>query len=147
MRLARWKPLVNLLKAGRFDQQSMVCGQCHVEYYFDGKNKAVKFPWDDGMKVENMEQYYDKIAFSDWTNSLSKTPMLKAQHPEYETWTAGIHGKNNVTCIDCHMPKVQNAEGKLYTDHKIGNPFDNFAQTCANCHTRTKLPCKSGRGT
>ncbi|MBE9690472.1 ammonia-forming cytochrome c nitrite reductase subunit c552, partial [Escherichia coli] len=24
-------------KAGRFDQQSMVCGQCHVEYYFDGK--------------------------------------------------------------------------------------------------------------
>ncbi|OIV68382.1 hypothetical protein BIT31_26770 [Klebsiella pneumoniae] len=75
----------------------MVCGQCHVEYYFDGKNKAVKFPWDDGMKVENMEQYYDKIAFSDWTNSLSKTPMLKAQHPEYETWTAGIHGKNNVT--------------------------------------------------
>ncbi|KAA0663024.1 ammonia-forming cytochrome c nitrite reductase subunit c552, partial [Escherichia coli] len=42
--------------------QSMVCGQCHVEYYFDGKNKAVKFPWDDGMKVENMEQYYDKIA-------------------------------------------------------------------------------------
>ncbi len=90
------------------------------------------------MKVENMEQYYDKIAFSDWTNSLSKTPMLKAQHPEYETWTAGIHGKNNVTCIDCHMPKVQNAEGKLYTDHKIGNPFDNFAQTCANCHTQDK---------
>ncbi len=40
------------------------------------------------MKVENMKQYYDKIAFSDWTNSLSKTPMLKAQHPEYETWTA-----------------------------------------------------------
>ena len=79
-----------------------------------------------------------KIAFSDWTNSLSKTPMLKAQHPEYETWTAGIHGKNNVTCIDCHMPKVQNAEGKLYTDHKIGNPFDNFAQTCANCHTQDK---------
>ncbi len=59
-------------KSGRFDQQSMVCGQCHVEYYFDGKNKAVKFPWDDGMKVENMEQYYDKIAFSDWTNSLEK---------------------------------------------------------------------------
>ncbi|MGE9527834.1 ammonia-forming cytochrome c nitrite reductase subunit c552, partial [Escherichia coli] len=82
---------------------------------------------DDGMKVESMEKYYDTIAFSDWTNSLSKTPMLKAQHPEYETWSAGIHGKNNVTCIDCHMPKVQNAEGKIYTDHKIGNPFDNFA--------------------
>lgn len=27
---------------------------------------------------------------------------------------------------------------QLYTDHKIGNPFDNFAQTCANCHTQDK---------
>ncbi len=116
----------------------MVCAQCHVEYHFDGKNKAVKFPWDDGMKVEDMEKYYDAITFADWTNSLSKTPMLKAQHPEYETWSVGIHGKNNVTCIDCHMPKVQNADGKLYTDHKIGNPFDNFPQTCANCHTQDK---------
>ncbi|WP_409310903.1 ammonia-forming nitrite reductase cytochrome c552 subunit [Pectobacterium sp. B1J-3] len=125
-------------KAGRFDQQSMVCGQCHVEYYFSGKDKAVKFPWDNGTKVEDMEKYYDAIAFSDWTNSLSRAPMIKAQHPEYETWSVGIHGKNNVTCIDCHMPKVKNAEGKLYTDHKIGNPFDNYAQTCTNCHTQDK---------
>ncbi|MFP1461669.1 ammonia-forming cytochrome c nitrite reductase subunit c552 [Escherichia coli] len=33
MRLARWKPLVNAFKPERFNQQSMVCGQCHVEYY------------------------------------------------------------------------------------------------------------------
>ncbi|XPE40587.1 ammonia-forming cytochrome c nitrite reductase subunit c552 [Shigella flexneri] len=26
---------------------------------------------------------------------------------------SGHHGKNNVTCIDCHMPKVQNAEGRF----------------------------------
>lgn len=80
-------------KASRFDQQSMVCGQCHVEYYFSGDKKSVKFPWDNGTKVEEMEVYYDNIGFSDWTNSLSKAPMLKAQHPEYETWSAGIHGK------------------------------------------------------
>ncbi|WP_425482150.1 ammonia-forming nitrite reductase cytochrome c552 subunit [Budvicia diplopodorum] len=125
-------------KASRLDQQSMVCGNCHVEYYFDGKNKAVKFPWEKGMTVEKMEEYYDNIAFSDWKHQLSKTPMLKAQHPEYETWSQGIHGKNNVTCIDCHMPKVQNADGKVYTDHKIGNPFDRFDETCASCHTQSK---------
>lgn len=127
-----------LEKAGRFDQQAMVCGQCHVEYYFSGKDKAVKLPWDNGTKVEDMEKYYDAIAFSDWTNSLSRAPMIKAQHPEYETWSAGIHGKNNVTCIDCHMPKVKNAKGKFYTDHKIGNPFDSYEQTCTNCHTQDK---------
>ncbi|MHA7846587.1 ammonia-forming nitrite reductase cytochrome c552 subunit [Serratia sp. D1N4] len=125
-------------KAGRLDQQAMVCGQCHVEYYFDGKDKAVKFPWDKGTTVDDMEVYYDNIAFSDWTNPLSKAPMIKAQHPEYETWRAGIHGQNNVTCIDCHMPKVQNAQGKIYTDHKIGNPFDNFEKTCVTCHTQDK---------
>lgn len=124
--------------ASRISQQSMVCGQCHVEYYFDGKNKAVKFPWDKGISADNMEVYYDDIAFSDWTHQLSKTPMLKAQHPEYETWKQGIHGKNNVSCIDCHMPKVINAEGKVYTDHKIGNPFDSFDKTCVNCHTQDK---------
>lgn len=123
----------------RLEQQAGVCGQCHVEYYFvkDAKN-AVKFPWDMGTSVGEMEQYYDAIGFSDWTHGVSKAPMLKAQHPEYETWRDGIHGKNNVVCADCHMPKVKNADGTLFTDHKIGNPFDRFEDTCANCHTQTK---------
>lgn len=124
--------------ADRLSQQSMVCGQCHVEYYFSGPNKAVKFPWDQGNSVDAMEAYYDNFAFSDWTHQLSKTPMLKAQHPEYETWSAGIHGKNNVSCVDCHMPKVTNDAGKVYTDHNIGNPFDQFENTCVSCHTQDK---------
>lgn len=125
-------------KQGRLAQQTGVCGQCHVEYYFDGPLKAVKFPWDDGTGVEAMEKYYDNIAFADWTHALSKTPMLKAQHPEFETWRDGIHGKNNVSCADCHMPKLKNAQGKTYTDHKIGNPFDRFEQTCTSCHDQDK---------
>ncbi|XPE24769.1 ammonia-forming cytochrome c nitrite reductase subunit c552 [Shigella sonnei] len=81
MRLARWKPLVNLsTKLDAFPPaidglRSVPCGN-----YFDGKNKAVKFPWDDGMKVEKYGAVSPKLP-SYWTNSLSKTPMLKAQHP------------------------------------------------------------------
>ncbi|MCG7588049.1 ammonia-forming nitrite reductase cytochrome c552 subunit [Photobacterium sp. OFAV2-7] len=122
----------------RFDQQAQVCGQCHVEYYFTGPTKGVKFPWDKGTGVDEMEAYYDEIGFKDWTHGVSKAPMLKAQHPGYETWRDGIHGKNNVTCIDCHMPKVQNEDGKVFTDHKVGNPFDRFEDTCAQCHTQDK---------
>lgn len=122
----------------RFDQQAQVCGQCHVEYYFTGPTKGVKFPWDKGTGVDEMEAYYDEIGFKDWTHGVSKAPMLKAQHPGYETWREGIHGKNNVTCIDCHMPKVQNEDGKVFTDHKVGNPFDRFEDTCAQCHTQDK---------
>lgn len=125
-------------KQSRFTQQSQVCGQCHVEYYFASPTQAVTFPWQEGVTVEKIENYFDDIGFKDWTHQLSKAPMLKAQHPEFETWSQGIHGKNDVGCIDCHMPKVQNAQGKVYTDHKIGNPFDNFKDTCANCHTQDK---------
>jgi nitrite reductase (cytochrome c-552) len=82
-----------------------------------------------------MEVYYDAINFSDWTHAISKTPMLKAQHPGYETWMLGMHGKNNVSCTDCHMPRVAKANGKgKFTDHKVGNPFDRFDETCATCH-------------
>ncbi|MEI8601033.1 ammonia-forming nitrite reductase cytochrome c552 subunit [Shewanella sp. PP-Sp27a-2] len=128
-------------KASKKDKQSMVCGQCHVEYYFEkkeGRKGFVKFPWDMGTTVEQMETYYDGIEFSDWTHALSKTPMLKAQHPDYETWKLGVHGKNDVSCVDCHMPKVTNDKGRKYTDHKVGNPFDRFEETCATCHSQSK---------
>lgn len=125
-------------EAGRKDKQAMVCGQCHVEYFFEGKNKKAKFPWDKGVKTEQVESYFDSINFTDWTHQISKTPMLKAQHPDYETWSQGIHGQNDVTCIDCHMPKVVSEKGRKYTDHRVGNPFDRFEQTCASCHEQTK---------
>ena len=47
-----------------------------------------------------------------------KAPIIKAQHPQYETWQTGAHGKNNVSCADCHIPYVQEG-GIKYTDHKI----------------------------
>ena len=64
------------------EMRSLVCAQCHVEYYFN-KNVSeganyLTFPWDKGMTAETMEEYYDNIEFSDWTHSLSKAPMLKA---------------------------------------------------------------------
>ena len=122
------------------DMRSMVCAQCHVEYYFqktplkDGKTAAVvTLPWKKGTNVDDMEKYYDEIQFSDWVHPISKTPMIKAQHPEYETWKSGVHGKNNVSCADCHMPYKQEG-GIKYTDHKIGNPLEHMDNTCMNCH-------------
>ena len=129
------EPFDKLDKTG---QRAAICANCHVEYYFAGDNKVVTYPWDNGVSVDQIESYYDEIGFKDWVHSLSKAPMLKAQHPDFEIWSAGMHGKNGVTCIDCHMPKVQTADGKVFTDHQIGNPFDNFANTCANCHDQSK---------
>ncbi|MDG6882175.1 ammonia-forming nitrite reductase cytochrome c552 subunit [Phocoenobacter uteri] len=126
-------------KLDRDGKRTAVCANCHVEYYFDPKAvNNVVFPWFNGTDVDSMEKYYDDIKFKDWTHSISKAPMLKAQHPDFEIWSMGMHGKNGVTCIDCHMPKVKGADGKVYTDHQIGNPFDAFESTCANCHDQSK---------
>ncbi|WP_157601090.1 ammonia-forming cytochrome c nitrite reductase [Persicobacter sp. CCB-QB2] len=122
--------------ASHQEMRTLVCAQCHVEYYFDkrdGKENYLTFPWDEGFKVEDMEKYYDAIDFSDWTHSISKAPMLKAQHPGYETWQMGIHGQRGVSCADCHMP-YKTEGGQKFTDHHIQSPLNNIANSCQVCH-------------
>lgn len=137
LKAAGKKPLED---ATQQDMRSMVCAQCHVEYYFkktplaDGKKAAVvTLPWGEGTSVESMEKYYDNLEFKDWTHKISKAPMLKAQHPGWEMWETGAHGRNNVSCADCHMPYTQEG-GIKYTDHNIGNPLENMDKSCMNCH-------------
>src|SRR5262249_28234510 len=90
--------------AGRQERRSFVCGQCHVEYYFHGPGKLLTYPWHKGLKVEEIESYYDDVVgHVDWKHPDSGAPLLKAQHPEFETWNMGIHARSGVSCADCHM--------------------------------------------
>lgn len=115
------------------EMRSLVCAQCHVEYYFKGDQKVVTFPWKDGMTVEDMEIYYDSVQFTDWTHGLSKAPMLKAQHPDYEVFLLGTHAQRDISCADCHMP-YKSEGGIKYSDHQIMSPLKNVANTCQVCH-------------
>lgn len=68
-----------------------------------------------------MESYYDSYGFADWTHTISRAPMLKAQHPDYELFKMGIHAQRGVACADCHMPFI--AEGGVkYTSHHVQSP-------------------------
>lgn len=125
------------------EMRSLVCAQCHVEYYFN-KNTPGKegvpyltFPWKNGMSVEAMEEYYDNLEFKDWTHAISKAPMLKAQHPGYELFEQGIHAKRGVSCADCHMP-YKTEGGQKFTDHHIRSPLANPANSCQVCHRQDK---------
>jgi nitrite reductase (cytochrome c-552) len=120
-------------KATHQEMRMLVCAQCHVEYYFKGDGKYLTFPWDKGQTVEDMEAYYDEYQFADWTHAISKAPMLKAQHPDYEIFMTGIHGQRGLACADCHMP-YRNEGGQKFTDHKIVSPLANVANTCQVCH-------------
>ncbi len=127
----------NILDATHQEMRSLVCAQCHVEYYFNPKKVEgaayLTFPWDKGQTVEDMETYYDSIAFSDWTHALSKAPMLKAQHPDFEIYKFGIHAERGVSCADCHMP-YNTVGGQKFTDHHIQSPLNNISNSCQVCH-------------
>lgn len=123
----------DITKSTHQEMRSLVCAQCHVEYYFKGPDKYLTFPWDKGFSMENMEAYYDSVKFSDWTHKLSRAPMLKAQHPDYEMYLTGIHAQRGVSCADCHMPYM--SEGGLkFTNHHIQSPLNHIDKACQVCH-------------
>ena len=122
----------NLL-ATRQEMRSMVCAQCHVEYNFEGANKLVNYPWDKGLKVEQVEAYYNETGHTDWTHAESGAKLLKAQHPEFEMWSQGIHARSGVSCADCHMPYVREGAIKV-SNHHVRSPLLNVAESCQTCH-------------
>lgn len=123
-------------KATHQEMRSLVCAQCHTEYYFKGDGQYLTFPQDSGMTVEAMEKYYDAMNYKDYTHALSRAPILKAQHPGYEIHQMGIHGQRGVSCADCHMPYMSKG-GVKYTDHHIMSPLANIDRTCQTCHRQS----------
>ena len=123
-------------KATHQEMRSLVCAQCHTEYYFKGEGQYLTFPQDSGMTVEAMEKYYDAMNYKDYTHALSRAPILKAQHPGYEIHQMGIHGQRGVSCADCHMPYMSKG-GVKYTDHHIMSPLANIERTCQTCHRQS----------
>jgi nitrite reductase (cytochrome c-552) len=119
--------------ASRQEMRSFVCGQCHVEYYFKGPGKLLTYPWQKGLKVEQIEGYYDEVGHNDWKHAISGAGVLKAQHPEFETWNQGIHARSGVSCADCHMPYQREGAVKI-SDHQVRSPMLNVARACQPCH-------------
>ncbi len=124
---------IDITKASRQEMRSYVCGQCHVEYYFKGEGKYLTFPWDKGYNIDSIEAYYDGYNFNDWTHEISGAPMIKMQHPEFETWSTGIHSRSGVACADCHMPYERVGSVKV-TNHWIRSPLRNINNACQTCH-------------
>jgi len=122
--------------ATRQEMRTYVCGQCHVEYYFAGEKKIVTYPWAKGLKVEQIEAYYDEVKYSDWIHVETGAPVLKAQHPEFEMWNQGVHARAGVACADCHMPYQREGALKV-SDHHIRSPILNLDRACLTCHNFT----------
>jgi nitrite reductase (cytochrome c-552) len=119
--------------ASRQEMRAFVCGQCHVEYYFKGPEKRLTYPWAKGLQADQILSVYQESGFSDWQHAESGAPMLKAQHPEFEMWSQGIHARSGVTCPDCHMPYQREGAFKV-SDHHVRSPLLSINRSCQTCH-------------
>ena len=129
-------------QATRQEMRSYVCAQCHVEYYFKGQEKRLVYPWAKGNKIENILAYYDEAGHKDWTHAETGAPLLKAQHPEFELWSQGIHARSGVACADCHMPYGRVGAHKV-SDHHVHSPLLNINRACQTCHNWPEAELKA----
>lgn len=116
------------------------CAQCHIEYYFDPETKATTLPYSGiaSISPEQILAYYNELGFKDFENPDTLSPMLKVQHPEFETvMGAGSKHAGVVSCSDCHMEKVTGSA--TYTSHTWVSPLSN-----ENIAKNTCLPCHGG---
>jgi nitrite reductase (cytochrome c-552) len=135
-------------QASHQEMRSLVCAQCHVEYYFGNdpdvnvegqpsfgnRGKYLVFPWDEGIGVDGMEKYFEKRPeLYDWIHPISGARMIKMQHPDWEVYTTGIHAYRNVSCADCHMP-YRTEGGVKFSNHHIQSPLLDIASSCGVCH-------------
>ncbi|MGB1130302.1 MAG: ammonia-forming cytochrome c nitrite reductase subunit c552 [Haloferula sp.] len=134
----RSKPYEPNEEASRTEMRSFVCGQCHVEYYC-ASAMPLEFPWSKGLKMEDLEAHWDETEFADgkrfydYIHKESGAEILKAQHPEFELWSQGIHSRAGVACADCHMPYQRDGATKV-SDHWVRSPLLNVNRACQTCH-------------
>lgn len=134
----RSRPYDPNVDASRQEMRSFVCGQCHVEYYCATK-ESLFFPWSHGLKVEQIEKAYDEhkfpdgSSFYDFEHGETGAKVFKAQHPEFELWSQGVHARSGVGCADCHMPYERHGAMKV-SSHWVRSPLLNINNACQTCH-------------
>jgi nitrite reductase (cytochrome c-552) len=134
----REQPYDPNVDATRTEMRSYVCAQCHVEYYCSTKI-PLTFPWGEGLRARDMEKFWDQVKFPDgaqfydFEHKETGAHVLKAQHPEFEMWSQGVHARSGVACADCHMPYMRDGAGKV-SDHWVRSPLLNVNRSCQTCH-------------
>jgi nitrite reductase (cytochrome c-552) len=81
----------------------------------------------------NETTFADGTRFFDFKHAETGASILKAQHPEFELWSQGIHARSGVSCADCHMPYTRQGATKV-SDHWVRSPLLNVNRACQSCH-------------
>lgn len=117
----------------QFTDRQTSCAQCHVEYYMTKEENATTLPWKDGLGCDEAYKYYQDIGFHDWEHPGTGAKLLKAQHPETETYDGSVHQAAGADCTTCHMPRTE-VEGTVILSHHWTSPLKTPETSCLTCH-------------
>lgn len=117
----------------KLSNREMACAQCHVEYYMSPEENATTLPWTEGLGAEEAYAYYQEEGFSDWEHPGTGAKVLKAQHPETETFYGSVHHQAGLDCASCHMP-VNDDSGRMMHEHHWTSPLTTVEDSCLTCH-------------
>jgi len=126
----------------------LMCAQCHVEYTcgtgWDCSDPNNHTPVGMADRRTNLFQWanvfdyksvaVDQYKFKDYKHTWTGAFLPKIQHPEVETFWGSKHERAGVECKDCHMPKVKEPNGKVWTTHAQKSPRYRIKETCLTCH-------------
>lgn len=120
--------------------EAQTCGQCHNEYYFE-TDKSTTNPYTglSEMTPDVILAYYDSMGFSDWEHPDTGAPLIKVQHPEFETVYGGEQSQMasmGFACSDCHMETLTAEDGSKYSSHNLVSPLESevLLEKCGICH-------------
>ncbi|HEX9719863.1 MAG TPA: ammonia-forming cytochrome c nitrite reductase subunit c552 [Ramlibacter sp.] len=136
------KPYDPNTDASRGEMRTFVCAQCHIEYYCSSQ-MPLTAPWGKGLNVVQIETFWNQTKFADgerffdYKHAETGAPILKAQHPEFELWSQGVHARAGVACADCHMPYARDGATKV-SDHWVRSPLLNVNRACQTCHKQSE---------
>jgi nitrite reductase (cytochrome c-552) len=136
------KPYDPNTDASRGEMRTFVCAQCHIEYYCS-TSMPLTAPWGKGLAAEQIEAFWNDTKlpngerFYDYKHAETGAPILKAQHPEFEVWSQGVHARSNVACADCHMPYMRDGATKV-SDHWVRSPLLSVNRSCQPCHKQSE---------
>lgn len=117
----------------KLSDREMACVQCHVEYYMSPEENATTLPWTEGLGADEAYAYYEKEGYYDWVHPDTGAELLKAQHPEAETFYGSIHQQAGLDCATCHMP-VNDDSGRMMHEHHWTSPLTTVEDSCLTCH-------------
>ena len=96
-------------------------------------DKIVTYPWSKGLRVEEIERYYDAEGFTDYVHARPATRSSRPSTPNSSCGARESTGRTGVACADCHMPYQRVGAVKL-SDHGVRSPLLNLNRACT-CHS------------